>query len=112
MHSCMLYGYLYARLVELGLPGELLPAVDVGVVALTEGRLQLCQLLLGAGGTVSRGEHGQQKGTVWRGSAKGAGSTGVTVSRGVRSAGEPGQRGGHGQQGGPGRIEQTLETRR
>ncbi len=43
---------LYPGLVELGGPGQLLPAVDVGVVALGEGGLQLLQLLLGEGGPV------------------------------------------------------------
>ncbi len=43
---------LYSGLVELGGPGQLLPAVDVGVVALREGGLQLLQLLLGEGGPV------------------------------------------------------------
>ncbi len=44
---------LYSGLVELGGPGELLPAVDVRVVALREGGLKLLQLLLGEGGPVS-----------------------------------------------------------
>jgi hypothetical protein len=43
---------LYSGLVELGGPGQLLPAVDVRVVALREGGLQLLQLLLGEGGPV------------------------------------------------------------
>jgi hypothetical protein len=45
--------HLYPGLVELGGPGELLPAVDVWVVGLGEGGLQLLQLLLGKGGPVA-----------------------------------------------------------
>jgi hypothetical protein len=44
--------YLYSGLVELGGPGQLLPAVDVRVVALRKGGLKLLQLLLGEGGPV------------------------------------------------------------
>lgn len=45
--------HLDAGLVELGGSGELLAAVDVRVVALGEGRLELAQLLLGEGRPVS-----------------------------------------------------------
>ena len=47
---------LYPGLVELGGPGQLLPAVDVRVVTLGEGGLQLLQLLLGERGSVSPSE--------------------------------------------------------
>jgi len=45
--------YLYSRLVEFGDSGELVAHVDVGVVALGEGRLELLQLLLCESGSVS-----------------------------------------------------------
>ena len=41
MNEFILWADLNPCLVELGAPGELLPAVDVGVVGLGEGRLQL-----------------------------------------------------------------------
>ena len=45
--------YLYAGLVELGDARELLAAVDVGVVRLSECGLQLLELLLREGGAVA-----------------------------------------------------------
>lgn len=44
---------LYAGLVELGDASQLLSVVDVGILVLSKGRLQLLQLLVAEGGAVA-----------------------------------------------------------
>lgn len=45
--------HLYAGLVQLGDAGQLLPVVDVRVLVLPKGQLQLLQLLVAEGGAVA-----------------------------------------------------------
>ena len=52
--------HLNAGLVELGEAGQLLPAVDVGVVVLSERHLQLLQLLVAEAGAVAAPCRGQE----------------------------------------------------
>lgn len=49
----MFLPHLYPGLVQLGDPGQLLPVVDVRVLVLSEGDLQLLQLFVGEGGAVA-----------------------------------------------------------
>lgn len=44
---------MYASLVELGEPHQLLSVVDVGILVVCEGQLQLLQLLVAEGGAVA-----------------------------------------------------------
>lgn len=47
------FSHLYPRLIQLGEPGQFFPVVDVWVLVLSKGHLQLFQLFVGEGGAVA-----------------------------------------------------------
>lgn len=50
---CSAFPHLYPRLVQLGDPGQLFSVVDVRILVLPKGDLQLFQLFVGEGGAVA-----------------------------------------------------------
>ena len=92
--------HLDSGLVELGHAGQLLTAVDVRVVRLGKGVLQLPQLLLSEGGAVAP--------PGGRGAGAGAGGVALTGRRGALSAGGQGGGGGEGQRHGAGALRLDL----
>lgn len=47
------FSHLYPRLIQLGDPGQFFPVVDVWILVLSKGHLQLLQLFVGEGGAVA-----------------------------------------------------------
>lgn len=47
------FSHLYPRLIQLGDPGQFFSAVDVRILVLPKGHLQLFQLFVGEGGAVA-----------------------------------------------------------